>query len=181
MKPRVQSCTSAEVSRNPNSQDPQCGNWVERHMPTNSQQWRRAPKESPINGSTSPRPHQGRKGWFFSCCWVCFFEIKISPRKIKSLEHEFCLLEWSLFTMKKTRSCSRGRYVCFEAYGVLKNWSHEPLQFGFLEYFGLSPCPVSPPEIYIYLFLIGDPELNLHLPLASWEGEQPKEYYTLEN
>ena len=23
-------------------------------------------------------------------------------------------------------------------------------------------------------FLVGDPDLNLHLPLASWEGGQPK-------
>lgn len=46
---RSQSCTSVEVSRNPNLQDLQCGNWVERHMPTNSQQWRRAPKESPLS------------------------------------------------------------------------------------------------------------------------------------
>ena len=101
VKPRVQSCTSAEVSRNPNSQDPQCGNWVEGHMPTNSQQWRRAPKESPINGSTSPSPHQGRKGWLFvfSCCWVFFFlmffllystspKTNISPRKICYWEGE---------------------------------------------------------------------------------------------
>ena len=42
-------------------------------------------------------------------------------------------------------------------------------------YLGLSPCPVTV-TTRIVMFLEGDPELNLHLPLASWEGGQPKVY-----
>ena len=40
---------------------------------------------------------------------------------------------------------------------------------------GLSPLPgcQSPPGLW-NIFRIGDPKLNLHLPLESWEGGQPK-------
>ena len=34
---------------------------------------------------------------------------------------------------------------------------------------GFSPCPG-----FLFIFLVGDPNLNLHLPLTSWEGGQPQ-------
>ena len=37
---------------------------------------------------------------------------------------------------------------------------------------GMSPLPVTV-TTRIITFLVGDPNLNLHLPQASWEGEQP--------
>ena len=40
-------------------------------------------------------------------------------------------------------------------------------------YIGLSPLPVTVTTRTIITFLVGNPELNLHLPQASWEGEQP--------
>ena len=43
-------------------------------------------------------------------------------------------------------------------------------------YFGLSPLPVTV-TTRIITFSVGNPNLNLHLPLASWEGGQPKLYY----
>ena len=33
-----------------------------------------------------------------------------------------------------------------------------------------------PVTTWIIIFLVGDPNLNLHLPLVSWEGGQPKVY-----
>ena len=38
--------------------------------------------------------------------------------------------------------------------------------------FGLSPFPVTV-TTRIITFLVGNPNLNLHLPQASWEGTQP--------
>ena len=38
---------------------------------------------------------------------------------------------------------------------------------------GLSPCPTVTTR---NIFFVGDPNLNLHLPLASWEGGQSKSY-----
>ena len=38
---------------------------------------------------------------------------------------------------------------------------------------GLSPLPVTV-TTRIITFLVGDPNLNLHLPQESWEGRQPK-------
>ena len=38
------------------------------------------------------------------------------------------------------------------------------------------PPPRMPVTTRIITFLVGDPNLNLHLPLASWEGVQPKIY-----
>ena len=43
-------------------------------------------------------------------------------------------------------------------------------------YLGLSPLPgfQSPPGLW-NIFRLGDPNLNLHLPQASWEGGQPNQ------
>ncbi len=49
------------------------------------------------------------------------------------------------------------------------------LGFYYTLYLGLSPCPVTVTS-RIIVFLVGDPNLNLHLPLESWEGGQPKLY-----
>ena len=40
-------------------------------------------------------------------------------------------------------------------------------------------CPPSQDSSHhqdYYAFRLGDPELNIHLPLESWEGGQPKVY-----
>ena len=42
-------------------------------------------------------------------------------------------------------------------------------------YVGLSPFPVTV-TTRIIPFLVGNPELNLHLSLESWEGGQPNVY-----
>ena len=46
-----------------------------------------------------------------------------------------------------------------------------------LSFFGLVwvvPLPSNSHHQDCYVFRIGDPNLNLHFPLASWEGGQPK-------
>lgn len=40
----------------------------------------------------------------------------------------------------------------------------------------LPRIPVTTGIIIFIQFLIGDPDSNLHLPLQSWEGGQPKVY-----
>ena len=43
-------------------------------------------------------------------------------------------------------------------------------------YVGLSPLLSKSHHQDCYVFRLGDPNLNLHLPLESWEGGQPKGY-----
>ena len=65
----------------------------------------------------------------------------------------------------------RGTLLCLMSY-----WSvgclAEKLD-GMVE-IGLSPPPRMPVTTRIIIFLVVDPNLNFHLPLASWEGGQPK-------
>ena len=45
-------------------------------------------------------------------------------------------------------------------------------------YIGLCPCPVTV-TTRIITCLVGDPNLNLHLPLASWRGDNPTSRWLL--
>ena len=42
------------------------------------------------------------------------------------------------------------------------------------------PLPRMPVTTRTIIFLVGDPELNLHLPLESWEGGQPNRLVTVQ-
>ena len=42
---------------------------------------------------------------------------------------------------------------------------------------GCPPSQYASHHQDYYIFRIGDPNLNLHLPQASWEGGQPKGYW----
>ena len=59
---------------------------------------------------------------------------------------------------------------------VIAEFIHHPLPGGVCILWYLLGCPPLPVIVAtrIVVFLIGDPNLNLHLPLASWEGGQPK-------
>ncbi len=49
-------------------------------------------------------------------------------------------------------------------------------------YFNLGcPLPSSSHHQDYYIFRIGDPNLNLHLPLASWEGSSSKPNFNTHN
>ena len=54
-------------------------------------------------------------------------------------------------------------------------------QWRFMTYYGYSlgctPAQDASHHQHYYIFRCGDPELNLHLPLESWEGGQPKLYF----
>ena len=84
---------------------------------------------------------------------------KSQSYSISSICHNILTRMWTFRTTEKG-----WRFLC-----IVQSY----ITFSYLR---LSPCPVTV-TTRIIAFLVGDPELNLHLPLESWEGGQPNSYH----